>query len=354
MINKSSFFHFFIFSSLLLLASCDSIGLYFASKKTTINSENSIVYIPSNSSLSDVYKLLEKAEILEDSDVFFSIAEYKNLNDDRIGAGKYEIAANMLIKDLLNAFTLNSLGNGNKELEVTVTFNNCRTIYDLAGKVGNQLELDSSLLINYIKDESFLAKHQLNEKTVGILFLPDSYRMFWDTDEIAFMDRMVENFSRFWNKERKEKIKSIGLKNPNEVVTLASIVYKEQDKHPSEWRTIAGLYLNRIKNGWLLQSDPTFVFCWGDKLKEIKRLTYEHRSIDCPYNTYKYAGLPPGPIYLPPAQVIDAVLNAEENNYFYMCAKPAGNGLHNFANSLSEHNKNAKAYQNWLSKNKIR
>lgn len=342
----------FFFS--LFFSGCESIGLYFSSKKTTINTEPITIFIPSGSSLEEVAQLLKKHEIVENAKDILSIGEYKGLNVDRIAAGKYIIESDVNLKDVLNGFTKNNLGNGNAELEVNTAIANCRDIFQLAGKVAQQLELDSTALVDFIFSEETLTHYGFTKETVSTLFLPNTYRFFWDTDEESFVERMAKEFRTFWTEDRKEKMKKAGFNVPSEVVTLASIVYKEQDKHPEEWTTIAGLYINRLKNGWRLQSDPTFRFCWGDKLKGVKRLTYEHRDIDCPYNTYLYAGLPPGPIFIPPPSVVDAVLNFENNNYFYMCAKPDGDGLHNFANSLQEHNRNAKRYQAWLTQQKIR
>jgi UPF0755 protein len=144
------------------------------------------------------------------------------------------------------------------------------------------------------------------------------------------------------------KLKTVGLNAPSEAVTLASIVYSEQSRRAEEWPVIAGLYLNRIKQGVKLQSDPTFKFCWGDQLKGVQRLLAVHRDIDCAYNTYKIKGLPPGPIYLPPVGVVEAVLNPDKNDYIFMCAKPDYSGTHNFTASGAEHAKNATAFQNWL------
>jgi UPF0755 protein len=119
-------------------------------------------------------------------------------------------------------------------------------------------------------------------------------------------------------------------------------------KHATEWPIIAGLYLNRIKKGMKLQSDPTFKFCWGDELKGVQRLTYEHRDRDCPYNTYKYSGLPPGPICIPPTQCVDAVLNREKNDYIFMMAKADHSGLHDFTINYSDHSRLAAIYSKWL------
>lgn len=355
--RKKMFHKFIIYFSLILIlffSSCDSINLYFDRSKTTENDQELPFYIKTDTNIETVFIQLESQGIVSDTESLKRIADYKELNSERIAAGKYIIAPATKLSDLLNGFTLNSLGNGNQELEVKVTFNNCRFISDLADKVSTQLECDSLELISYILADSTLNKYGFNEATIPALFLPNTYKMFWDTDPSAFVKRMAKEFKNFWTPERMAQLSEVGLKSQSEAVTLASMVYKEQDKHKEEWAIIAGLYLNRLKNGWKLQSDPTFRFCWGKELDGVQRLTYEHRKKDCPYNTYLYAGLPPGPIYFPPAEVIDAVLSPDSNNYFYMCAKPDGNGLHNFANSLREHNNNARRYQNWLNQQRIK
>ena len=339
---------------LFSLSGCDSINLYFDGNKTTENDSELVFYILPNTTIDKLANDLYSQGFISDKKPLINLADYKNLDSKRIASGKYIIAPNTDLKTLLNGFTINSLGNGNNEVEVNVTFNNCRDIPQLGGKVSKHLMLDSISLVDYILADSTMRMYGFTKETIPALFLPDTYRMYWDTDEVTFVKRMAKEFKNFWNPTRIEKLKQVGLNNQSDAVTVASIVYKEQDKHAKEWPIIADLYLNRIRNGWKLESDPTFRFCWGNKLDGVKRLTYEHRKIDCPYNTYLYPGLPPGPICIPPAAVIDAVLNPSKDGYFFMCAKPDGDGLHNFAVSLSEHNRNAAKYQQWLTKNKIK
>nr|WP_299205574.1 endolytic transglycosylase MltG [uncultured Brumimicrobium sp.] len=333
---------------ILLFSACTSINAYFGGKKETLNRENVDFYIPTHTNLEQLKSLLVEQNIIDDLDGFQAVLDYKEFKDERLAAGKFIIAPGTEYNTLINGFTLNNLGNGNKEVEVEVTFNNCKDIRDIASKVSQQIEMDSTAFMDYMLSDSILNKYGFNEATISALFLPNTYRLFWDTDHEQFIQRMAQEFKKFWTPERLEKLKQAGLKSQSEAVTLASIVYKEQDKYPEEWKTIAGLYLNRIRKGWLLQSDPTFRFCWGDELDGVERLTYEHRDRDCPYNTYLYAGLPPGPIFIPPAEVVDAVLNAENNDYMYMCAKPKGDGLHNFAKTLAQHNRNAAEFQQWI------
>jgi len=214
--------------------------------------------------------------------------------------------------------------------------------------VSKHILADSTKIVSYIQNSKILRKYKFTLDEVPTMFLPNTYNFFYDTDEKEFVERMANEYKNFWTNERKLKIKKIGLKSSLEVVTLASIVYSEQSINSDEWPIIAGLYLNRIAKGIRLQSDPTFKFCWGNELKGVQRLLNKHRDIDCKYNTYKIDGLPPGPICLTSAKVIDAVLNRVKVDYIFMCAKPDYSYRHNFAVTGAEHMKNARIFQNWL------
>ena len=161
---------------------------------------------------------------------------------------------------------------------------------------------------------------------------------------------MQQEYDKFWNDERLAKAKKLDM-TPTEVSTLASIVCKESNK-TDEMPRIAGVYLNRLKNNWLLQADPTLIFALNDF--DIKRVLNVHKEVESPYNTYKYAGLPPGPICIPSLVAINSVLDAEKHNYFYFCAKEDFSGYHNFAKTLTEHNRNAIKYQQALNKRGIK
>ena len=315
---------------------------------TTTNSENIAFLISSPTSPEALATQLEKEGLITDKEAFLKVASYKNLNKNRIAVGMYEIQPHTSFRTLLNGFTINSAGNGNAEIEVPVTFNNCKTIYQMAGKVSACLSLDSSKLISHLLSGATLTKYGFTVEQLPALFIPNTYKLYYDTDEKSFTQRMADEFKLFWTEARKAKMKAIGLNSPSEVTTLASIVYAEQSVNADEWPTIAGLYLNRVRTGMRLQSDPTFKFCWGDKLDGVQRLLAVHRNIVCPYNTYLVKGLPPGPINLPSTAVLDAVLNAPRVNYLYMCAKPDYSGRHNFAVSGAEHLRNAKVFQDWL------
>ncbi|MFM6934333.1 MAG: endolytic transglycosylase MltG [Flavobacteriales bacterium] len=322
--------------------------VYLAGSHQTINTQDQNFYITGSLELSELADKLVTEKVIDDVESFVSVGEYKELNSKTIASGKYIIKPGTNYRTLLNGFTKNANGNGNAEVEVEVTFNNCRDIYQLASKVSKCIDVDSAQLITYLQSGSTLSKLGFTMEQLPALFIPDSYQMYWDSNEEMFVDRMASEFKNFWTSERKNSLSKIGLESPSQAVTLASIVYSEQSKNADEWPIIAGLYLNRVNKGMKLQSDPTFKFCWGDQLKGVERLLAIHRDVDCPYNTYKITGLPPGPICLPSPKVVDAVLNRANVDYIFMCAKPDYSGRHNFAVRGAEHMRNADAFQAWL------
>lgn len=292
---------------------------------------------------------LQAKGVIDDLEAFRVLANYKNITADKIALGKYLIKSDVAIRHLINGFTLNSAGNGNAEVEVNVVIPNARFVADVVAKISSDLMIDSLQLSQYLHSTDFLGKYELTDETLPSIFIPNTYRSFYDVTLEQFMDRLMSEYEKFWTAERKEKLKEIGLKTPAEAVTVASIVYSEQAKLPEEWPIIAGLYLNRVVQHIPLQSDPTFKYCWGKELDTVRRLLAIHRDIDCPYNTYKYAGLPPGPICIPPIKTVEAVLNREKNNYIFMVAQPGYEGRHFFTDKYAEHLREAGKYQRWLS-----
>jgi UPF0755 protein len=182
-----------------------------------------------------------------------------------------------------------------------------------------------------------------------VIFIPNTYEFYWTTSPKKFVERMKNEFDIFWNEGRRSKARKLGL-SIQEVVILASIIQEETNMQ-EEKPKIAGVYLNRLRKNWNLQADPTIRFAMGDFT--IKRILHQYTFIDSPYNTYKYKGLPPGPINFPEIQSIEAVLNSEINDYMYFCAKDDFSGYHNFSKTLSEHLKYARKYQEALNRNKI-
>ncbi len=306
------------------------------------------LYVNKEHGLEGLKMQLLNEKVINTAFSFNRMVDVKGFSSDKIATGKYIIKPKTPIRDLINGFTENAQGNGNAEVEVQVTFNNCSTIGDMCKKVSKAIMCDSTELENFIFSQETMTKYGFTKEQLPALFIPNTYNFFWDTNPEQFVERMATEFRTFWTDARKLKMKQQGFSSPSQVVTLASIVYGEQSIATNEWATIARLYMNRIKVGMKLQSDPTFKFCWGDKLNSENILTYEHRAVDCPYNTYIYAGLPPGPISLPPAGVVDAVLSSTTNDYLYMCAKPDYTFTHNFTRDYAVHQKNAAVYQKWI------
>jgi UPF0755 protein len=209
--------------------------------------------------------------------------------------------------------------------------------------------IDSIDIANLLTEKSILQEYNFTKQTLPALFIPNTYQVYWNISAKDFLNRMFKEYKRFWTEERQNKAKAIGL-TPIEVSILASIV-EEETNNKSEKPMVAGLYINRLKKGMPLQADPTVKFAWQDFT--LRRITNKHLTIDSPYNTYKIIGLPPGPIRIPSPEGIDAVLNYSKHNYLYMCAKEDFSGTHNFASTLSEHNRNARKYWDALNKRKI-
>lgn len=259
--------------------------------------------------------------------------------DVSIKPGRYALDKNMTN---LEAIRLLRAG---KQEPVDITFNNIRLISDLPEKITANLMITpaqfDTALIKFIDSN----EHGFNEQNIISMFIPNTYEVYYDISADGLVQRMLNEYKRFWNEDRLAKAETMGL-TPKEVSILASIVQAESIKK-EESPIIAGLYYNRLEKGIALQADPTLVFAAGDFT--IKRVLNEHKEVESPYNTYKYAGLPPGPINMPTIHSLDAVLNYEDHNYLYMCAKEDFSGYHNFASTLREHLNNARRYQRQLS-----
>lgn len=307
-------------------------------KPNTIN--EGYVYIPTNSKFSDIQELI--SPFLKNTKSFYWVAEKKNY-PNTLKPGRYFIN-----KELNNNDLVNLLRSG-KQDPIKVSFNNQDSFEKLAGRISEQIEADSISLLKTFTNKNFIEKNGFNKETSLGMYIPNTYEFFWNTSATKFQKRMLKEYQSFWNNNRIQKAKKLNL-SKIEVITLASIVQKETaslDERP----VVAGLYLNRLKDGWPLQADPTIIFALKQQIGEdanIKRVLTKDLSINSPYNTYKNAGLPPGPIAMPDISSIDAVLNPTKHNYYYMCASITTIGKHEFSKTLSQHNRNASKYQNWL------
>ncbi len=298
--------------------------------------------IGSNDTYKTVANRLYDDHVVNDLVSFSFIAKVLGYQDN-VKPGLYTVAPKMTNLELIRVLR------SGKQSPIRVTFNNVRTKEDLAEKITANMEISEEQFLHLIQDSVYIRKYNFNEETIMSMFVPNTYELWWNTSAEALFDRMYKEYESFWTDERKQKASTMGL-NQTEVSTLASIVQAESQK-ADERPTIAGVYLNRLKLGMPLQADPTLVFALGDF--ELKRVLNVHKETDSPYNTYMYAGLPPGPINLPDINSLDAVLNAKDHNYLYFCAKEDFSGYHSFASSLAQHNANARRYQAALNAAKI-
>ncbi|MFC3878734.1 endolytic transglycosylase MltG [Algoriphagus namhaensis] len=316
----------------------------FYSPNTLLETEQEYVLkIPSNATYAMVNKELYDQRVINDAVSFGFVSKVLGYQD-AVKSGLY------IIKPKMTNLQLVRLLRSGNQAPVKITFNSIRTKEDLAERITKNLEMSEEQFLKVIQDSVYIRKFDFEEETIISMFIPNTYEVWWDTSPEALFDRMYKEYQRFWTDERKEKARKLGL-SQKEVSTLASIVQAESQQKADERPTIAGLYLNRIRIGMPLQADPTLVFALGDF--EIKRVLNVHKEIDSPYNTYQNLGLPPGPINLPNIASLDAVLNAQDHNYLYMCAKEDFSGYHQFASSLAEHNANARRYQAALNRAKI-
>lgn len=318
----------------------------FFSPNTSFDSEEVYLYIPTGTDYPELRKLV--APYLQDLDAFDAVANRKQYAGN-IRPGKYPIVKGMNNNEIVNALR-------SRNTPVRVSFNNQETPAALAGRIAQQIEADSNALLSAFTEPEYLSEHGWTEDQTLVPFIPNSYEFYWNTSAEAFRDRMVQEYDRFWTDTRDAKAQRQGLSR-EEVVSLAAIVQKETAKADERPR-VAGLYLNRIRQGIPLQADPTIIFAIkkasGNYDTVIKRVLYRDLELDSPYNTYKFKGVPPGPIYMPDISAVEAVLNPESHNYLYMVADTENFGYHMFAESLAQHNRNKVQYIRWLNANDIR
>ncbi len=312
---------------------------------TQFNNEKAYVFIPTNTTEEELKTILEP--LLLDVNSFEAAAKRKGYLN-KIKGGKYAISKDMNNNEIIGVLR-------SKNIPVRVAFNNQETLVNLAGRIAAQIEADSISLLKAFNDVTFLKDNGFNKDTKLAMYIPNSYDFYWNISPEGFRDKMLKEYRRFWNDARLAKAKKIGL-TPLEVSSLAAIVHKESAKI-DERPKVAGLYLNRLRKKMLLQADPTVIYALklhsGDFNKVIKRVLYKDLEIDSPYNTYKYAGVPPGPITMPDISAIDAVLNAKKHNYYYFVADVKNFGYHMFAETLAQHNRNKKQYIRWINSKKI-
>ncbi|MBN1953102.1 MAG: endolytic transglycosylase MltG [Bacteroidales bacterium] len=255
----------------------------------------------------------------------------------------------LISRDMNNSDFVDMLRSGNQK-PVSFSFNNMVYLKDFCELAGTEFEFNGDELLSYIASKEVLKEYGFNEYSINCMFIPNTYEINWSISIKDFVNRMKKEYDMFWNARRVAKAQAIGLKK-DEVIILASIVNSENLKHSSEWRTIAGVYMNRLNNSWPLQADPTLSYANGIS---VRRHLNKDKEVDSPFNTYANTGLPPGPIRFPDIGAIDAVLDYERHDYFYMVASTSGGGKHEFNKTLDGHNRDRQKYINYLNKKGIR
>lgn len=310
------------------------------SGNTAFNNDVAHVYIPTNATIEDVIDEMEP--LLRDTKSFYAVAAQKKYTSN-IKPGHFIISRGMTNNDIINVLR-------SRNIPINIKFNNQERLEDLAGHISKQIEADSLSLLNAMSDPEFLKEVGLTEDTALSLYIPNTYEFYWNSSAETFRDKMKAENKRFWNESRLQKAKDIGL-SKEQVMALAAIVQKETAKVDERPR-VAGVYINRLKKGMLLQADPTVIYALkretGDYNQIIKRVLYVDLEVDSPYNTYKYAGVPPGPITMPDISSIDAVLNPEKHDYIFFVADVTNFGYHKFAKTLAQHNINKAEYVRWV------
>lgn len=307
------------------------------------NADSEYIFIPTGSDYNDVLNILKSQSCLINESSFEWVANKKKYSIN-VKAGRYLIKSGMN-----NNALVNMLRSGRQE-PVKLTFNNIRHKSQLASVIAKQIEADSASIMKSFDNKELIKSYGFEPNTSILLFIPNTYEFYWNTSAEKLFERMYEEYNKFWTKERIQQAKKAGY-TPKEIGVLASIVQKETNKS-DEMSRVAGVYINRLKRGVALQADPTVIYAIGDFT--IKRVLRRHLEFDSPYNTYKYSGLPPGPICLPSSTTLLKTLDFEKHNYMYFCAKEDFSGYHVFAKSLSQHNANARRYQNALNRRGIR
>lgn len=306
--------------------------------------ESVYLRIPNGSSFEQVVDSLQTLGVAEDTVLFKLLSDQLSYRREPMRAGRFELEPGWSYYQLIR-----QLRSG-EQAPVKLILTTEREPQDVAGKAARFIAPDSMTIAALLLDTNYVDSIGYRPETLQSLFIPNTYEVYWNSTARGFVERMLNEHQKFWSQqERSEKAEALGL-SPAEVYTLASIIEKET-LVKDERRRMAGVYINRLNIGMRLQADPTAVFARRDF--NTGRVTHYHTKFDSPYNTYLYAGLPPGPIAMASISSIDAVLNVEDHDYIYFCARGDGTSLHNFAESIEGHQRNIRIYKNNLRKRGI-
>ena len=330
---------FLLISSAVALLAFVYVYIKFLSNNTQKIEKELYVKIPTDATYDDVKKII--APYVKNMSTFETIAQLRKY-DQHVKSGRF------LLKSGMGAFA--QVTSMRQNVPVNLAFNNQERLENLCLRISSQIEPDTTKLLKVFRDSVFLKENGFTKENLLGMFVPNSYEFYWNISAEKFRDKMLEEYKKFWTKERLAKAEALQM-TPIEVITLASIVHKETVKK-DERPVVARVYLNRIEQGMPLQADPTVIYAL--KLRDnnfdqvIKRVLLDDLKIASPYNTYVNLGLPPGPIAMPDIDAIDAVLNPDSNDYIYFCASTERFGYHEFASTFAQHNQNRAKYVEWL------
>ncbi|MCD6063512.1 MAG: mltG [Flavipsychrobacter sp.] len=322
---------------ILVLFIVGGIALWGVFGPNTGDMKGDYLYIHTGATYDDVRRSLQDGGFIRNMSSFDQVAKRSDY-PSKVKAGKYKIN-----KGMSNYNLVRRLRNGDQE-PVKLVINKLRTKKDLVRLISKNLEADSTQLLALLSDSNFLSQYGLDSNTAMAAVIPDTYEFWWNTNAEKTFAKLAKYYKQYWNNERKQKAAAKSL-TPEQVVTIASIVEEETNKH-DEKSNIASVYMNRLKIGMRLQADPTVKYAANNF--GLRRIGGEPLKNPSPYNTYVHAGLPPGPICTPSKKTLEAVLNAPDTKYIYFCAKEDFSGYHRFASSYAEHQKNARLYQKAL------
>ncbi|NIK73678.1 UPF0755 protein [Thermonema lapsum] len=334
-------------TAMIFLSTFSFYGYQMLNAPNVLNTHNgkisrSVVYlyIPAGATFQTVLDSLERHKALEDKLSFAFLAKLMGYQQ-KVKTGRYKLHPDMSNKELLYMLL------SGKQEPINLLIPPLRKIDNILPLLDKQLMITAQDIEQAMQQwQDTLRREGLDSTSYWCIFLPNTYEVYWDVSAPQLIKRMLQEYRHFWNEERRQKAKAIGM-TPHEVMTLASIVQAESSKM-DEMPRIAGVYVNRLRRNMFLQADPTIMYAVGDY--SMRRVLKKHLAVDSPYNTYKYKGLPPGPIGIPTPQAIEAVLNYELHDYLYFCAKDDFSGYHLFAKSYEEHLRNARSYQKAVSK----
>jgi UPF0755 protein len=343
--SKSGMFKKFIIALVVLIVlglGITCVIYYLNYFGPNVTDKHEYLYIHTGADYDDVYKTIRDSDMVKDSTTFNWAAENMKYKS-RIKAGRYRLKPGMSNRALINM-----LASGTQE-PVTLSFHTMRLKEQFAVYVSKKIEPDSTAILNLLDSAAFIKQYGFTTDDVFTMFLPNTYQLYWNSSPEKFFKKMYAGYEKFWTPERKQKATDIGLSQV-QVSILASIVDAEA-LHDDEMPTIAGLYLNRLKKGMKLESDPTIIFALHDFT--IHRVLNKDLTVNSPYNTYTHTGLPPGPVMMPSINALNSVLDYQKNDYLYMCAKADFSGYHAFATNQADHLVNAHAFQKALSERHI-